>query len=45
MVEKKNREIVAFLHFLAVDNFDLTRKIVENIWVKKIVKLWRFYAF
>ena len=28
-IDRKSREIVAVLHFLAFDNFDLTRKIVE----------------
>ena len=30
----KTRENVVVLDFLAVDNFDFTRKIVKTIWVK-----------
>ena len=30
----KTRENVVVLDFLAVDNFDFTRKIVKKIWVK-----------
>jgi len=28
------------LDFLAVDNFDFTRKIVKKIWGEKLVKCW-----
>ena len=28
------------LDFLAVDNFDFTRKIVKKIWGEKLVKIW-----
>ena len=30
------------LDFLAVDNFDFTRKIVKKIWGKKLVKMLGF---
>ena len=38
----KTREDVAVLDFLAVDNFDFTRKIVKKIWVKNSWKCWGF---
>ena len=39
---KKNRENVAVLDFLAVDNFDFTRKIVEKNLGEKLVKMLEF---
>ena len=36
----KTRENVAVLDFLAVDNFDFTRKIVKKIWMKNSWKRW-----
>ena len=38
----KTRENVVILDFLAVDNFDFTRKIVKKIWVKNSWKCWGF---
>ena len=38
----KTRENVVVLDFLAVDNFDFTRKIVKKIWVEKLVKMLGF---
>jgi len=38
----KNREIAAVLDFLAVGNFDFTRKIVKNILGEKLVKMLGF---
>ena len=38
----KTREIVVVLDFLAIDNFDFTRKIVKKIWVKNSWKCWIF---
>ena len=35
----KTRENVVVLDFLAVDNFDFTRKIVKKIWGEKLVKM------
>ena len=35
----KTRENVVALGFLAVDNFDFTRKIVKKIWGEKLMKL------
>ena len=35
----KAREYAAILEFLAVDNFDFTRKIVKNILGEKLVKI------
>ena len=35
----KTRENVVVLDFLAVDNFDFTRKIVKNIFCEKLVKM------
>ena len=35
----KTRENVVVLVFLAVDNFDFTRKIVKNISDEKLVKI------
>ena len=36
------RENVVVLDFLAVDNFDFTRKIVKKIWVKNLCKCCGF---
>ena len=36
----KTRENVVVLDFLAVDNFDFTRKSVKKIWVKNSWKCW-----
>ena len=36
------RENVVVLDFLAVDNFDFTRKIVTKILGEKLVKCWGF---
>ena len=33
----KTRENVVVLDFVAVDNFDFTRKIVKKIWDEKLV--------
>ena len=41
----KNRENAAVLDFLAVDNFDFTRKIVKNILGEKFVKMLWFWTF
>ena len=41
----KNRENAAVLDFLAVDNFDFTRKIVKNILGEKLVKMLGFALF
>ena len=38
----KTRENVVVLDFLAVDNFDFTRKIVKKIWGEKLVKMLGF---
>ena len=38
----KTRENVLVLDFLAVDNFDFTRKIVKKIWMKNTWKCWGF---
>ena len=38
----KTRENVVVLDFLAVDNFDFTRKIVKKIWVKNSWICWGF---
>ena len=38
----KTRENVMALDFLAVDNFDFTRKIVKKILGEKLVKLLGF---
>ena len=38
----KTRENVVVFDFLAVDNFDFTRKIVKKIWVKELVKMLGF---
>ena len=38
----KNREIAAVLDFLAVGNFDLTRKIVKKNLGEKLVKMLGF---
>ena len=38
----KNCENVVVLDFLAVDNFDFTRKIVKKIWGEKLVKMSGF---
>jgi len=35
----KNRENVEFWDFLAVDNFDFTRKMVKKIFGEKLVKI------
>ena len=39
---RKTRENVVVLDFWAVDNFDLTRKIVKQNWGEKLVKCWGF---
>ena len=41
----KTRENTAVLDFLAVDNFDFTRKIVKNILGEKLVKMLWFWTF
>ncbi len=41
----KTREKAAVLDFLAVDNFDFTRKIVKKNLGKKLVKVLRICAF
>ena len=41
----KTRENVVVLDFLAVDNFDFTRKIVKKIWGEKLVKMLWFWTF
>ena len=41
----KTRKNVAVLHFLAVDNFDFTRKIVDKYLGEKFVKMLRFCTF
>ena len=41
----KNRENVVVLDFLAVDNFDFTRKIVKKILGEKLVKMLWFWTF
>ena len=38
----KSRENVVGLDFLAVDNFDFTRKIVKNFLDEKLVKMLGF---
>ena len=38
----KTRENIVVLDFLAVDNFDFTRKNVKKIWGKKLVKMLGF---
>ena len=38
----KTRENVVVLDFLAVDNFDFTRKIVKKVWGEKLVKMLGF---
>ena len=38
----KTRENVVVLDFLAVDNFDFTRKTVKKIWGEKLVKMLGF---
>ena len=38
----KTRENVVVLDFLAVDNFDLTRKVVKKLLGEKLVKLLGF---
>ena len=42
---EKNRENVVVLDFLAVDNFDFTRKIVKKNWGEKLVKMLRICTF
>ena len=42
IVEWKTRENVVVFDFLAVDNFDFTRKIVKKIWWKNSWKCWDF---
>ena len=39
----KTRENVVVLDFLAVDNFDFTRKIVKKILGEKLVKMLGFF--
>ena len=39
----KTRENVVVLDFLAVDNFDFTRKIVKKIFDEKLVKMLGFF--
>ena len=41
----KTRENVVVLDFLAVDNFDFTKKMVKKIWAEKLVKMLGFWAF
>ena len=41
----KTRENVVVLDFLAVDNFDFTRKIVKQNLGEKLVKMLGFWAF
>ena len=41
----KNREIAAVLDFLAVGNFDLTRKIVKKNLGEKLVELFGICTF
>ena len=41
----KTRENVVVLDFLAVDNFDFTRKIVKKILGKKLVKMLGICTF
>ena len=38
----KTREIVVVLDFLAVNNFDFTKKIVKKFWVKNSWNCWGF---
>ena len=38
----KTRENVVVLDFLAVANFDFTKKIVKKIWVNNSLKCWGF---
>ena len=38
----KTRENASVMDFLALDNFDFTRKIVKKIWVKNSSKCWSF---
>ena len=38
----KTREKFVVLDFLALDNFDFTRKIVKKIWMKNLWKCWGF---
>ena len=40
----KTRENVEVLDFLAVDNFDFTRKIVKKIWVKNSWKCFKPFS-
>ena len=41
----KSRENAAVLDFLAIDNFDFTRKIVNRVLGEKLVKMMRFCTF
>ena len=41
----KTREKAAVLDFLAVDNFDFTRKIVKKILDEKLVKMFGICTF
>ena len=41
---RKTRENVVVLDFLAIDNFDFTRKIVKKIWGEKLVKMLGFLS-
>ena len=41
----KTRENAAVLNFLAVDNFDFTRKIVKKNLSEKVVKMLWFWTF
>ena len=41
----KTRENAAVLDFLAVDNFDFTRKIVKKMLGEKLVKMLWFWTF
>ena len=43
--EWKTRENVAVLDFLAIDNFDFTRKIVKKILVEKLAKMLGICTF
>ena len=40
----KNLENTTVLHYLDVDNFDLTRKVLKIILFKRVVKTQRFFT-
>ena len=42
---KKIRQNTTVLHYLAVDNFDFTRKMAETIWMNKFLKTQLFRTF